>query len=169
MIDALRSWSQLRATIRHAQESPGLLRFIVGRFFYSDPVNTAIVVMSAFATQAIGFSSAEALNIRCCSPVGPWFASFGWAVFRSDGPTRTPCGSSCRGPEGSPARPALAGSVPDRRAVLGSGLGGVGVTTALLMRLSMPTRSSNARLYGRPEVHRGTSARSPMARSLVSC
>ena len=52
MIDALRSWSQLRATIGHAQETPGLLRFIVGRFFYSDPVNTAIVVMSAFATQA---------------------------------------------------------------------------------------------------------------------
>ena len=63
MIDALRSWSQLRATIGHAQESPGLLRFIVGRFFYSDPVNTAIVVMSAFATQAIGFTSGEALNI----------------------------------------------------------------------------------------------------------
>ena len=32
-----RSWA---TTIRHARESPGLLRFIVARFFYSDPVNT---------------------------------------------------------------------------------------------------------------------------------
>ena len=90
MIDALRSWSQLRATIRHAQETPGLLRFIVGRFFYSDPVNTAIVVMSAFATQAIGFTSAEALNILLLLTVVAVIASFWWGrLVDRIGPKRT--------------------------------------------------------------------------------
>jgi hypothetical protein len=52
--DALASWSQLATTIRHAREVPGLPRFLVGRFFYTDPVNTVIVVMAVFATEAIG-------------------------------------------------------------------------------------------------------------------
>jgi UMF1 family MFS transporter len=57
--EALRSWSQLRATLRHARQRPGLLRFIVGRFFYTDPINTAIAVMSLFAINAIGFTQAK--------------------------------------------------------------------------------------------------------------
>jgi UMF1 family MFS transporter len=44
--DAVGSWSQLRTSIRHALEVPGLGRFLLGRFFYTDPVNTVIVVMS---------------------------------------------------------------------------------------------------------------------------
>ena len=54
--DACGRWASSGATIRHAQEAPGLLRFIVARFFYSDPVNTAIAVMSAFAVFAVGFT-----------------------------------------------------------------------------------------------------------------
>ena len=69
-MDAARSWSQLRTSIRHARETPGLLRFLVGRFFYTDPVNTAIVVMSAFAVQAVGFTSGEALNILLLLAIG---------------------------------------------------------------------------------------------------
>jgi UMF1 family MFS transporter len=142
MIDALRSWSQLRATIRHAQESPGLLRFIVGRFFYSDPVNTAIVVMSAFATQAIGFSSAEALNILLLLTVVAVLASFGWGRLADRiGPKRTLLWVLLSWTGGL----LLLGLILDRipfliaGAVLGSGLGGVAVTDRLLLlRLARP-------------------------------
>jgi UMF1 family MFS transporter len=142
MIDALRSWSQLRATIRHAQQTPGLLRFIVGRFFYSDPVNTAIVVMSAFATQAIGFTSAEALNILLLLTVVAVIASFGWGWLTDRiGPKRTLLWVLLSWTGGL----LLLGLVLDKLpflvagAVLGSGLGGVAVTDRLLLlRLARP-------------------------------
>jgi UMF1 family MFS transporter len=142
MIDALRSWSQLRATIGHARQTPGLLRFIVGRFFYSDPVNTAIVVMSAFATQAIGFTSAEALNILLLLTVVAVLASFGWGWLTDRiGPKRTLLWVLVSWTGGL----LLLGLVLDRipfliaGAVLGSGLGGVAVTDRLLLlRLARP-------------------------------
>jgi MFS transporter, UMF1 family len=142
MIDALRSWSQLRATIAHAQETPGLLRFIVGRFFYSDPVNTAIVVMSAFATQAIGFTSSEALNILLLLTVVAVLASFGWGWLTDRiGPKRTLLWVLVSWSGGL----LLLGLVLDKipflvaGAVLGSGLGGVAVTDRLLLlRLARP-------------------------------
>ena len=40
------AFGQLRRSIKHAREVPGLWRFLFGRFFYSDAVNTVIVVMS---------------------------------------------------------------------------------------------------------------------------
>ena len=142
MIDALRSWSQLRATIGHARETPGLLRFIVGRFFYSDPVNTAIVVMSAFATQAIGFTSAEALNILLLLTVVAVVASFAWGrLVDRIGPKRTLLWVLISWTGGL----LLLGLILDRipfliaGAVLGSGLGGVAVTDRLLLlRLARP-------------------------------
>jgi UMF1 family MFS transporter len=142
MIDALRSWSQLRATVRHARETPGLLRFIVGRFFYSDPVNTAIVVMSAFATQAIGFTPAEALNILLLLTVVAVIASFWWGrLVDRIGPKHTLLWVLVSWTAGL----LLLGLVLDKipfliaGAVLGSGLGGVAVTDRLLLlRLARP-------------------------------
>jgi UMF1 family MFS transporter len=140
--DALRSWSQLQATIGHARETPGLLRFIVGRFFYSDPVNTAIVVMSAFATQAIGFTNSEALNILLLLTVVAVIASFGWGWLTDRiGPKRTLLWVLVSWSGGL----LLLGLVLDKipfllaGAVLGSGLGGVAVTDRLLLlRLAQP-------------------------------
>ena len=140
--DALRSWSQLQATIAHARQTPGLLRFIVGRFFYSDPVNTAIVVMSAFATQAIGFSDSEALNILLLLTVVAVIASFGWGwLVDRIGPKRTLLWVLMSWTGGL----LLLGLVLDKipfllaGAVLGSGLGGVAVTDRLLLlRLARP-------------------------------
>lgn len=142
MIDALRSWSQLKSTIGHARQTPGLLRFIVGRFFYSDPVNTAIVVMSAFATQAIGFTSSEALNILLLLTVVAVIASFGWGRLTDRiGPKRTLLWVLVSWTGGL----LLLGLVLDKipfllaGAVLGSGLGGVAVTDRLLLlRLARP-------------------------------
>ncbi len=144
MSEALRSWSQLRETVRHARETPGLLRFLVGRFLYSDPVNTAIVVMSAFATQAIGFTSGEALNILLLLTVVAVIASFGWGLLADRwGPKRTLLLVLASWAAGL----LLLGLWLDRipfliaGAVLGSGLGGVAVTDRLfLLRLAPPER-----------------------------
>ena len=142
MIDVLRSWSQLQATIGHARQTPGLLRFIVGRFFYSDPVNTAIVVMAAFATQAIGFSDADALNILLALTVVAVIASFGWGWLTDRiGPKRTLLWVLASWTGGLLLIGLVLDTVPFliAGAVLGSGLGGVAVTDRLLLlRLAPP-------------------------------
>jgi len=85
-----RSWSQLATTIRHAREVPGLLRFLVGRFFYTDPVNTVIVVMAVFATQAIGMTKSQANMVLLSLTVAAVIASFLWGhLVERIGPKRT--------------------------------------------------------------------------------
>jgi UMF1 family MFS transporter len=136
MIDAIRSWSQLGITIQHARETPGLLRFIVGRFFYSDPVNTAIVVMSAFATQAIGFTASEALSILLLLTVVAVVASFGWGwLVDRIGPKRTLLWVLASWTGGLLLLGLVLDTIPFliAGAVLGSGLGGVAVTDRLLL------------------------------------
>ena len=54
----------VRTTLADARQVPGLLRFLVGRFFYTDPINTVIAVMAVFATQAIGFTDVESWGKR---------------------------------------------------------------------------------------------------------
>jgi MFS transporter, UMF1 family len=140
--DALRSWTQLRTTVAHARERHGLLRFIVGRFFYSDPINTAIAVMSLFAINAVGFSNTEARFVLIGLTVVAVIASFGWGVLADAiGPKRTllmVLGSWVVGL-------VIIGVVLEKipfllaGAILGSGLGGVAVTDRLyLIRLSQP-------------------------------
>jgi UMF1 family MFS transporter len=143
-IDAVRSWSQLRTSLRHARETPGLLRFLVGRFFYTDPVNTAIVVMSAFAVFAVGFTAAEALNILLLLTVVAVLASFGWGWLNDRiGPKRTLMFVLGSWAAGLLALALVLEPIPFlvAGAVLGAGLGGVGVTDRLLlMRLAPPER-----------------------------
>ncbi|MDQ3880431.1 MAG: MFS transporter [Chloroflexota bacterium] len=134
--DAVRSWAQLRTTIRHARQVPGLLRFILGRLVYTDPVNTAIVVMSAFAVGAIGFTPGQALLILLLLTAVAVVASFGWGFLVDRwGPKRTllvvlgswSVGLLVIGLFLAPIPFLIAG------AILGSGLGGVGVTDRLLL------------------------------------
>jgi UMF1 family MFS transporter len=140
--DAARSWSQVAHTLRHASEVPGLLRFLVGRFFYTDPVNTAIVIMAVFATKAIGMSKAEANLMLLLLTVVAVIASFLWgrAVERW-GPKRTllaVLGSWCVGlvVVGSvlSVPTFIAGGV-----LLGSGLGGVWTSDRVYMLRLSPT------------------------------
>jgi UMF1 family MFS transporter len=142
--DALASWGQLRTTIRDARAVPGLLRFLVARFFYTDPVNTVIVVMSVFATEAIGLTDMEANLVLLTLTIVAVFASFGWGVLvERIGPKRTlliVLGTWCVGI-------IIAGSVLSvptfilAGALLGSGLGGVWTSDRVLMlRLSPPER-----------------------------
>jgi UMF1 family MFS transporter len=143
-IDAVSSWSQLGTTIRNAAAVPGLLRFIVARFFYSDPVNTAIAVMSAFAVHAVGFTEGQALQVLLILTVVAVLASFGWG-FLSDrwGPRRTLFAVLATWAVGLAIIASFLSTIPFliAGALLGAGLGGVGVVDRLmLLRLAPAER-----------------------------
>ena len=140
--DVAGSWGQLRRSIEDARRVPGLLRFLVGRFFYTDPVNTVIVVMSVFATEAIGISQSMANVVLLLLTVVAVAASFGWGqLVERIGPKRTlliVLGTWCIGL-------VIAGSVLSLPtfllggAFLGAGLGGVWTSDRVFMlRLSPP-------------------------------
>jgi UMF1 family MFS transporter len=150
MADVVGSLAQLRTSVAHAREVPGLLRFLVGRFFYSDAVNTIIVVMSVVTTRAKGLSDQAALAVLLLLTVVAIFASFGWGrLVDRLGPRRTlmivlaswavglvlgAISLSVDGPIGL-------GMFLIAGAILGSGLGGVQVADRVLMvRLSPPQR-----------------------------
>jgi len=150
MADVAGSLTQLRTSVAHAREVPGLLRFLVGRFFYSDAVNTIIVVMSVVTTKAKGMTDAQALQVLLLLTVVAIIASFGWGrLVDRLGPRRTlmivltswavglVLGAVSLSVDGPPGLVMflVAG------AILGSGLGGVQVADRVLMvRLSPPER-----------------------------
>ncbi len=142
--DALGSWKQLAQTVRDAREVPGLLRFLVARFFYTDPVNTVIVVMSVFAVEAIGLTKAQANIVLLMLTIVAVVASFGWgfAVERF-GPKRTlmyVLASWCVGLLIAASVLALP-TFLIAGALLGSGLGGVWTSDRVFMlRLSPPDK-----------------------------
>jgi UMF1 family MFS transporter len=145
-----RSWSQLFRTIEHARTVPSLGRFLLGRFFYSDAVNTVIVVMSVVAVKAVGLSVSNTTLVLLGLTVVAVIASFGWgALVDRWGPKRTlitvlaswsvglVLGGISLGIEGAIGLVMflVAG------AILGSGLGGVQVADrVLMMRLSPPAQ-----------------------------
>jgi len=150
MRDITGSLGQLRTSLAHAGKVPGLRRFLAARFFYSDAVNTVIVVMTIIAENAKFLSHTQALMILLGLAVVAVFASFGWGrLVDRLGPRRTlmivlaswavglilgAISLSVDGPIGI-AMFLLAG------AILGSGLGGVQVADRVLMvRLSPPER-----------------------------
>ncbi|HYN68769.1 MAG TPA: MFS transporter, partial [Candidatus Eisenbacteria bacterium] len=148
--DLLGSWSQLFRTIQHAREVPGLGRFLVGRFFYSDAVNTVIVVMSVVAVKAVGLSVTVANLVLLGLAIVAVIASFGWgALVDRWGPKRTlvvvllswAAGLVVGGVSlGIPGPLGLAMFL-GAGAILGSGLGGVQVADRVFMlRLSPPAR-----------------------------
>jgi MFS transporter, UMF1 family len=147
--DIVATFGQLRTSIEHARQVPGLGRFLVGRFFYSDAVNTVIVVMSVVTVVALRVTPAVANLILLGLAVVAIAMSFvwGWLADRI-GPKRTLLTVLASwaiglviggiaigfGPAGLPPF-LLAG------AILGSGLGGVTVADRVLMiRLSPPAR-----------------------------
>ena len=148
--DAIAALGQLRATILDARTVPGLTRFLVARFFYSDAVNTIIVVMAIVATEAMGLTNTVANLILLALAIVAVLASFGWGwTVDRLGPKRTlmivlsswaiglVIGGISLGVGGTVglAMFLLAG------AILGSGLGGVQVSDRVLMlRLSPPEK-----------------------------
>jgi UMF1 family MFS transporter len=146
--DALAALTQLKTTIEQAKTVPGLGRFLVGRFFYSDAVNTIIVVMSIVATKAMGLTDTVANIILLSLAVVAVLASFGWGTLVDRiGPKRTLMTVLASWAVGlvlggiSLGVPGTLGLVMFliAGAILGSGLGGVQVSDRVLMvRLSPP-------------------------------
>jgi MFS transporter, UMF1 family len=147
--DVVESFGQLRVTIQHARQVPGLGRFLLGRFFYSDAVNTVIVVMTVITTEALGVSDRDANTILLGLAVVAILASFGWGwLCDRVGPKRAlitvlfswaiglVVGGIAIG-----LGPAGLGPFLVAGAILGSGLGGVTVADRVFMlRLSPPER-----------------------------
>jgi len=140
---------QLRRSLADAGEVPGLWRFLIGRFFYSDAVNTVIVVMSVVVVKTMGLSEANAnlvLLMLTFVAVGMSFA-WGWLADRH-GPKRTLIWVLISWAVGLVLGGVAigfgpAGLVPFliAGAILGSGLGGVQVADRVLMvRLSPPDK-----------------------------
>jgi UMF1 family MFS transporter len=142
--EALASWDQLATTVRHAAAEPGLLRFIVARFFYTDPVNTTIAVMGTFAVRAVGFTEAGALVALLMLTVVAVIASFGWGALSDRiGPRRTLLAVLGSWAVGLAIIALFLNQVAFfvAGAILGSGLGGVAVADRyLLLRLAPPDR-----------------------------
>ncbi len=84
------AFGQLRRSIAHAREVPGLGRFLVGRFFYSDAVNTVIVVMSIVTVKVFGLSEQDTVLVLLSLTIVAIAMSFvwGWLADRL-GPKRT--------------------------------------------------------------------------------
>jgi MFS transporter, UMF1 family len=145
------SMGQLRQTLAHAAAVPGLRRFLLGRFFYSDAVNTLIVVMSVVAVRAMGLSTTQWILVSLTLTVVAIVASFGWGwLVDRFGPKRTlvtVLASWAIGLGMGVIALALPGTLPGitvfvlAGAILGSGLGGVQVADRVFMiRLAPPAR-----------------------------
>ncbi|MGH2474028.1 MAG: MFS transporter, partial [Candidatus Limnocylindrales bacterium] len=149
--DVIDSLGQLRQTIGHARAVPGLGRFLLGRFFYSDAVNTLIVVMSVLAVRALGMTPTQFLLLSLMLTVVAIVTSFFWGwVTDQWGPKRaliTVLASWSIGLFLGILALGAPGTTPGvilfviAGAILGSGLGGVQVADRVLMvRLSPAAR-----------------------------
>ncbi|MBI2762149.1 MAG: MFS transporter [Chloroflexi bacterium] len=144
------SFLQLFQTLEHARVVPGLGRFLVGRFFYSDAVNTVIVVMSVVTVRAMGMTPTVANLVLLGLTVVAVVASFGWGrLVDRWGPKRTLMAvlwSWAVGLVLGGISIGISGSIGIvlfliAGAILGSGLGGVQVADRVFMlRLSPPAR-----------------------------
>ncbi len=145
------SFRQVAITVGHARQVPGLLRFLVGRLFYSDAVNTLIVVMSVVAVRGMGLTQGQFLYISLLLVVVAIAASFGWGrLVDRYGPKKTLVAVLASWVVGlilGVAALALPSTTTGTAifilagAIVGSGLGGVQVADRVFMiRLSPPDR-----------------------------
>jgi UMF1 family MFS transporter len=148
--DVSGSFDQLFRTVEHARGVPGLARFLLGRFFYSDAVNTVIVVMSVVTVRAMGMTETVANLVLLGLTVVAVVASFGWGrLVDAWGPKRAlmavlwswAVGLVIGGISIGIAGPIGIALFLFAGAILGSGLGGVQVADRVFMlRLSPPAR-----------------------------
>ncbi len=143
------SFGQLRRSIVHAREVPGLGRFLVGRFFYSDAVNTVIVVMSVVTVKTMGLTERESVLVLLSLTLVAIAMSFVWGLLVDRrGPKWTLVAVLVSWAVGLVLGGVAVGFGPSgltlflvAGAILGSGLGGVQVADRVLMvRLSPPDK-----------------------------
>lgn len=72
------AFSQVFRTVKHAKQFPGLLRFLIGRLFYTDPVNTIIIFMGIYVTNEVGFTEDEAQLLMLTAISSAVLGGIGW-------------------------------------------------------------------------------------------
>jgi UMF1 family MFS transporter len=68
------------APLLHATKYRGLPRFLAGRVFYTDPINTVIVFMGIYVTNEVGFSETEAQILLLVYIVFAVVGGLAWGV-----------------------------------------------------------------------------------------
>jgi MFS transporter, UMF1 family len=63
------AFARVRVTLERLPRHPGLARFLVSHFLYTDAVNTVILFMAVYATVVGGFSSTEVTRLLALSTV----------------------------------------------------------------------------------------------------
>lgn len=81
---------QVAQTLRTIRRFPGLGRFLIGRVFYTDAVNTVIAFMGLYVTNEVGFTTGQAILIMLVATGFAVPGGFIWgAVVDRIGPKRT--------------------------------------------------------------------------------
>jgi MFS transporter, UMF1 family len=81
---------QVGVTLRSTGRYPGLVRFLVGRVFYTDAVNTVIAFMGIYVTNEVGFSAAESSLVLLVAILFAVVGGFLWGkVVDRIGPKRS--------------------------------------------------------------------------------
>ena len=78
-IDTVRdSFLQLKHTFAKAKEFPGLGRFLIGRVFYADAVNTCIIFMGIYVTNELGFTDQDVQILLAYAVIAAIIGAFIW-------------------------------------------------------------------------------------------
>jgi MFS transporter, UMF1 family len=81
---------QVAQTLRSIGRFPGLGRFLIGRVFYTDAVNTVIAFMGIYVTNEVGFTTGQAILIMMVATAFAVPGGFIWgSVADRIGPKRT--------------------------------------------------------------------------------
>jgi MFS transporter, UMF1 family len=81
---------QIGVTLRSTGKYPGLVRFLVGRIFYTDAVNTVIAFMGIYVTNEVGFSTSQAQLVLLVAILFAVVGGFAWGkVVDRIGPKRS--------------------------------------------------------------------------------
>ncbi len=85
-----KAFQQVQHTLRSSTSYPGLVRFLVGRFFYTDAVNTVIAFMGIYVTNEVGFSNSQASLVLMVAIFFAVIGGFVWGrVVDRGGPRRS--------------------------------------------------------------------------------
>jgi MFS transporter, UMF1 family len=72
------AWTQTWRTVRSLHLYPGLGRFLLARFFYTDALNTSVTIMTVFSVQAVGFTEDESVYVLLGLTLSAIVSSFIW-------------------------------------------------------------------------------------------
>lgn len=81
---------QVSETLRSSRQHPDLIRFLIGRVFYTDAINTVIAFMGIYVTNEVGFSTQDSQLVLLLAIVFAVVGGFIWGgVVDRIGPRRT--------------------------------------------------------------------------------